>query len=150
MRHPTVQRDQSTDQARSRLKDHGLKITRQREELLAVLLETDQHPTAEELFEWVRRMQPGLSLATVYNTLESFVRAGLARKIPGEGAARYDADTSEHVHIHTSDGRVIDVPEAIGRRLLSGLDPALIRQIEAHAGVTIDGCRLSLLGTPEA
>src|SRR5688572_33199603 len=79
----------------------GLRCTRQREILYEVLAECRSHPTAEDLFRLaaVRAGTPGccdgglepMSLATVYNALDAFVAAGLARRIACPcGPARFD------------------------------------------------------------
>jgi Fe2+ or Zn2+ uptake regulation protein len=112
--------------------------------LYAALAGTNAHPSAEELFDAVRRREPGISLATVYNTLEAFTAAGLCRVIPGPSAARFDADTSDHVHVHTAEGRVIDLPADLGRRLLDGVDPTVLREVEAALGMPIASVRLEL------
>lgn len=125
---------------RSTFHMHGLRCTRQREILYAALCATKAHPTAEELFQGVRGEDPGLSLATVYNTLDAFTRCGLVRRIAtaGAGAARYDADLSPHVHLVHQDGRVADVPEDVGRLILRRLRPEDLRAVEEATGVPID------------
>lgn len=73
--------------------------TRQRRAIFAALSGRFDHPTAETLHRAVRRRVPGLSLATVYTTLEILVRAGLAGRLIGpDGVARYDARTDGHDH----------------------------------------------------
>lgn len=129
------------------LREHGLRVTQQREELYAALASSLSHPSADELHASVLSRQPGMSLATVYNTLEAFVTSGLARKIPGSGATRYDADVSEHVHVHTEDGRVMDVPHELGRALLDSIDPSVIARVERELGVSISGVKLGLSAT---
>jgi Fe2+ or Zn2+ uptake regulation protein len=77
----------------------------------AVLDEMRTHPTAEEIFLAVRRRVPSISLATVYNALESFESAGVCLRLTqGEGAARYDIRTDEHHHLRCVDcERLFDV-----------------------------------------
>lgn len=128
----------------------GLRFTRQREVLYETLAATKSHPTADELFHSVRSVESGLSLATVYNTLEAFIEAGLVRRIPcavGSGACRFDADTTHHVHLATSDGRVHDVPEDLSRRLLSGIPQEIVADLERRLGVRIDGMSVQLLAS---
>lgn len=117
---------------------YGLRCTRQREILYAALCATKAHPTAEDLFQAVRDEDPGLSLATVYNTLEAFTRCGLVRRLATDGAARYDADLTPHVHVVHGDGRVADVPAEVGRMILGRLRAEDLRAIEAATGVSID------------
>lgn len=118
---------------------------------------TKSHPTAEELFSGIKAQdptahEPCLSLATVYNTLEAFTACGLARKIPspsGSGPCRYDADTSEHVHFATSDGRVVDVPLDLSRRLLEQIPPTMLAEIEERMGIKVRGVTLQVVGCPQ-
>ncbi|MCW5767937.1 MAG: transcriptional repressor [Phycisphaeraceae bacterium] len=134
------------------LRSSNLRCTRQRELVYEALASTHTHPTAEELFDLVRRLEPGLSLATVYNTLEVFVRSGLAQRIPcPSGATRYDSDMRDHVHLTTSDGRVMDVPEDLGVHLVHALSPSLREDLENRLGVTLGRVSLNLVvhGLPE-
>lgn len=80
-----------------------------------VLSGTSSHPTADDLFTWVRDEVPDISLATVYKALEAFVSCGVVRKLNlGSGPARYDSRTDEHEHIRClSCGRVEDI-EGVG------------------------------------
>lgn len=95
-------------------------MTAQREALYRALCATRAHPTAEELYIGVRGTVPGLSLATVYNTLEMLVTAGFALKLPGDGPARYDATCDPHGHARcTVCGAVLDLPAACA---IGGLD----------------------------
>jgi Fur family transcriptional regulator, peroxide stress response regulator len=129
--------------------DHGLRCTRQREQIYEALAATRAHPTAEELLHSVRNSEPGLSLATVYNTLEAFTACGLARRIPcpaGAGPCRYDADTSEHVHITTPDGRVIDLPHDLSQKLLEHLPPEILDEIEDRMGLKVSGVSVQVVG----
>ena len=128
------------------LKSSNLRCTRQREVVYQTLASTRAHPTAEELFGMVRVSEPALSLATVYNTLETFVRAGLCRRIPcPSGATRYDADMREHVHLTTAEGRVLDVPEDLGERLVTALSPELRRELACRLGVDVSTVTVHLV-----
>ncbi len=136
---------------RAVLTRHGIRATRQREEIYAALAASHEHPTAEELLRAVRVTQPGLSLATVYNTLETFTRAGLCRKVctaAAGGPCRYDADLSDHLHAVTPDGRVRDIPADLGEAVLGHIPDELIRQIEARMGVRIERVSVDFLIAP--
>ena len=76
-----------------------------------VLCKLRNHPTAEEIFLAVRRRVPAISLATVYNALESFESAGVCLKLTqGDGAARYDSRTDDHHHLQCVEcERIFDV-----------------------------------------
>ena len=81
------------------LRARGARATRQRRAIYATLLGRVDHPTAEALHRSARRRIPGMSLATVYTTLEVLVNAGLAGRLAGaDGASHYDARTDGHDH----------------------------------------------------
>ena len=126
--------------------EHGLRCTRQRVAIYDRLKLSMGHPTAEELFEEVRHGCDGLSLATVYNTLEALCDAGLCRKLSlGCGCARFDADLEPHLHLLNDDtGEIHDVPGDLSRRLLSDLSDDVLRDIEQRLGVQIDRVSLHL------
>lgn len=75
-------------------------LTRQRSLVLDVVRTEDVHPTAAEVFEEARKTMPGISFATVYNSLRYLKDAGLVREIAsfGRGASRYDSETYRHDH----------------------------------------------------
>jgi Fe2+ or Zn2+ uptake regulation protein len=126
---------------------HGLRCTRQREQIYEALAASKVHPTAEELFSNVRALEPGLSLATVYNTLEAFTACGIARRIrSAPGPCRYDADTSAHVHITTPDGRIVDLPEDLSRRLLGCVPAEVLAEVERRTGIRVSGVSVHLSG----
>lgn len=85
-------------------------LTRQREAILAVIRESENHMTAGEIFEAARRRLPSISYATVYNSLKYLKEAGLVHEISfGNGASRYDRETERHDHaICTSCGKMVD------------------------------------------
>ncbi|GBL26790.1 peroxide-responsive repressor PerR [Verrucomicrobiota bacterium] len=77
----------------------GQKVTPQREIVFAVLLAKRDHPTVEDVFQRARESMPGLSLATVYNCLETFVGCGLVRQVNHEReSTRYCPNLAPHAH----------------------------------------------------
>ena len=95
------------------LRSADLRPTRQRVALGRLLFcGQDRHVTAEMLHEEVSDAGERISLATVYNTLHQFERAGLIRELSIDGAKTYfDTNTSNHNHFYIeSEGRVIDIP----------------------------------------
>ncbi|WP_170934702.1 Fur family transcriptional regulator [Hymenobacter gelipurpurascens] len=98
-------------QLRGRLTQAGLRATRQRLVILESLLVLPGHPTAEQVHRRVAAQSPTISLGTVYKALDSFVAAGLTRRVASaEGSSRrYDADCSEHHHLFcTATQEIID------------------------------------------
>lgn len=109
------------------------------------LAASKSHPTADDLFRGLTAAGRGLSRATVYNTLETLVEAGMARRmVISDGPARYDADVSEHVHLTTPDGRVMDVPEDLSDRILDRLPEDLVEELERRTGMRIERIGLQL------
>ena len=102
--------------ATRRLKEVGLRPTRQRLSILSMLLETaPRHVTAEELFQEVRQAGIPVSLATIYNTLNQFTQAGLMGEVVvGSGQSYFDTDPSSHYHyFDKSTGEIYDLPSDI-------------------------------------
>jgi Fur family transcriptional regulator, iron response regulator len=106
--HPPVGLDVST-----LLRRAGLRPTRQRVALASLLFGAgDRHITAESLHEEAVQAGERVSLATVYNTLHQFKRAGLLREIAiGGQRAYFDTNTSNHNHYFVEgEGRLMDIP----------------------------------------
>lgn len=95
----------------SRLREHGLRVTRPRLAVYEALRSAHDHPTAEELYRRLRTQPRHMSMATVYNCLEALTRSGLAARLDaGPGAARFEAETQRHHHlICRGCGKVEDV-----------------------------------------
>lgn len=91
------------------IKDLGL--TRQREVVLQVIREAEEHLTANEVFDKAKQLLPGISFATVYNSLRYLKDAGHIAEISfGNGASRFDSMTSRHDHaICTKCGKLVDM-----------------------------------------
>ena len=117
-----------------RLKACDVRPTPQREVVLKVILEKRDHPTADEIFARVKAQMPTISLATVYNCLETLVQCGLIRQVNLERApTRYCPNLHEHAHFHDeATGQIHDVslpPELMARLrelLPSGFNASVI------------------------
>lgn len=90
----------------------GLRMTEQRRAVYDALMVKRDHPTAVDVFTRVRSKMPGISLATVYNCLDTLTACGLAKTVMlDRGPARYCPNLSEHAHFHCEKcGTVIDLP----------------------------------------
>jgi Fur family transcriptional regulator, peroxide stress response regulator len=127
----------SSRELNDRLATSGLRLTAQRQEVLAVLLEKRDHPTAEEVFIRAKRRLPEVSLATVYNCLEALTRCGLLRQVNLErGAARYCPNMAAHSHFHCEGcGGIYDVELAA-----AALKPHLPRGFQlSHSEISLRG-----------
>jgi len=93
-------------------------MTDQRRAVYDVLSGKRDHPTAVEVFTRVRERIPSISLATVYNCLETLTDCGLAKTVTDErGPARYCPNLQEHAHFFCeSCGGVSDIPLRSRRR----------------------------------
>lgn len=77
----------------------ALNYSRQREAIYQFLMEQKNHPTADMIYEGVKKTFPHISLGTVYRNLLLLEETGRIQKIPGNDAKEhYDADISEHPH----------------------------------------------------
>ena len=98
-----------------RLRKAGLRPTRQRVALANLLFgRGDRHISAEQLHEEVSQTGAKVSLATVYNTMHQFTRAGLLRVVTVDGARTYfDTNTGDHHHFYCEDdGTLQDIDGA--------------------------------------
>jgi Fur family peroxide stress response transcriptional regulator len=113
---------QTRQEIHQRLIDCGLKATGQRIVVYeALAARHGLHPTAEEVYQFLKPANPSISLGTVYKTLDSFVDKGLIRRVlSDEGGKRYDANTIAHSHIYCSNTKeIIDFEDAELEQLLT-------------------------------
>lgn len=89
----------------------NLGLTRQRSTVLRVIQESTEHLTANEVFENARRLLPGISFATVYNSLRYLKIEGLIGEVSfGPDATRYDRNLKRHDHAVCSNcGKLVDL-----------------------------------------
>ena len=90
----------------------GLRPTRQRMALAKILFsDHDRHVSAETLHQEAVAAAIPVSLATVYNTLNQFTKAGLLREVAIEGDRTFfDTNTSNHFHYYLEDsGSLVDI-----------------------------------------
>ena len=101
------------------IKDLGL--TKQREVVLKVIRDEPEHLTANEVFDKAKQLLPGISFATVYNSLRYLKAAGHIAEISfGNGASRFDSMTSRHDHaICTKCGKLVDMELDLPAELVS-------------------------------
>ena len=88
-----------------------LRLTRQRREVYDILIEQRDHPTATELFIKVKERVPTISLATVYNCLETLTGVGLVKQVNVDRSpSRYCPNLDDHGHFHcTGCGTITDI-----------------------------------------
>lgn len=98
----------------------NLGLTKQRQTVLQVIRESGKHLTANEVFDDARRLMPGISFATVYNSLNYLKNEGLIGEIKyGTSANLYDRKLSRHDHaICNRCGKLVDLELKIPKKLL--------------------------------
>ena len=94
------------------LREHGIQPSAQRVAVARYVLQTDEHPSADQVWARVREGFPMVSRATIYNTLNLFVDKGLVREhILAEGRIVFDPKLDPHHHfVDDETGRIFDVP----------------------------------------
>tara|TARA_B100000787_G_scaffold61881_1_gene45396 strand:+ start:91 stop:513 length:423 start_codon:yes stop_codon:yes gene_type:complete len=126
-----------------RCEKNGLRMTEQRRVVAQVLETSNDHPDVEELYFRASKLDPRISIATVYRAVKLFEESGILEKLEfGDGRARYeDADRDHHDHlIDMQTGEVIEF-----------IDPdieALQERIAARLGYKLKDHRLELYGVP--
>lgn len=92
-----------------KLIEKGLKVTPQRIAIFEAIVNLNNHPTAENIIEYIRKNHPNIATATVYKVLDALVACGLIKRIETErDIMRYDAITESHHHIYCSDSDSIE------------------------------------------
>ena len=126
-----------------RCAQNGLRMTDQRRTVAQVLEESQDHPDVKELYTRALKLDPRISIATVYRSVKLFEESGILEKLEfGDGRARYeDAERDHHDHlIDMNSGEVVEF-----------IDPdieALQEKIAKRLGYRLKGHRLELYGVP--
>ena len=118
----------------------GVRMTRQRRAVIEVLLQSYDHPTAAQIYERAKEKLPGISLATVYNCIESLAEQKLINQLHFDnGPCRFCPNVEPHGHVMDDEtNRVIDV------QLKDGLSPEDV--FELPEGVHIKSMEAYLHG----
>ena len=122
------------------LRRQGKRVTPQRLAIAATLESMDRHVTAEALFTEVSRRMPGVSLPTVYSTLELLEELDLARRVATVGGSVvYDPRVAEHHHlICRSCGTIVDVDAEV--------DPEALLELARGLGFAPEGAQVAITG----
>lgn len=117
-----------------------LRMTHQREIIIDELKRCKSHPTADDLYEKVRKKLPRISLATVYRNLEILSEAGIIRKLEISGRQkRFDWELDSHDHIYCVRCHRVDNVNLENKKNIS-LQP------KDSQGYKIAGCRVEFFG----
>ena len=119
-----------------------LRHSHQRDMIYNYLLSTKEHPSAEMIYEVLKKEEPNLSLGTVYRNLKLLEELGLVRKVTTlNNVERYDAWCEDHVHFICSEcGAVLDLPE---------FDDSMIKKSIKKHNIDVKWMNLILGGTCE-
>ncbi len=94
---------------RNELIEKGLKVTPQRLSVLEALKNLKNHPTADQIIEYVKKSHPNIATGTIYKILDTFVDQGITHKVKtGRDVMRYDAVLENHHHLYSSDSDRIE------------------------------------------
>ena len=99
--------------ALTKLKNNGLRPTKQRMVLARLLFEKGKrHVSAEDLYTEIRKEDRRISLATVYNTLKQFTKLGILKEVVvDQNKSLYCNEDKSHYHLYIEDeGKVVDIP----------------------------------------
>ncbi len=132
-----------TDTILQRCEQKSLRMTSQRKIIAQVLEDTADHPDVEELYTRASKIDPTISIATVYRTVKLFDEAGILDKLEfGDGRARYeDAERDHHDHlIDINSGSVIEFVDSDIEKLQE--------KIANKLGYKLMGHKLELYGVP--
>lgn len=89
---------------REKLQAKGLKVTPQRVAIYEAIVKLKNHPTAENVIEYIKSNHPNISIGTVYKVLDFLVENELLEKVKSErDIMRYDAVLSNHHHLYCSE-----------------------------------------------
>ncbi len=132
-----------TDTILQRCEQKSLRMTSQRKIIAQVIEDTADHPDVEELYTRASKIDPTISIATVYRTVKLFDEAGILDKLEfGDGRARYeDAERDHHDHlIDINSGSVIEFVDSDIEKLQE--------KIANKLGYKLMGHKLELYGVP--
>lgn len=86
---------------RNKLTEKGLKVTPQRMAILEAIYTLDNHPTAENIIEFIKKTHPNISTGTVYKVLGALVEKKIVKKVKTEkDIMRYDGFIENHHHLY--------------------------------------------------
>ena len=117
-----------------------MRYSKQSEEVLNTVLNSNNHPDAKEIYELVKLKIPNVGLGTVYRNLNTLAKEGLIRKIElDDGNDRFDKTLFDHNHIKCIKCyKVVDINNNISKNE--------IIKIEKETGFKITDCNFNING----
>ncbi len=124
------------------LKEAGYRLTPQRRAICRVLADSEEHPSAQMIYDQLRDEDESFNLATVYNTLDILGELGAVSILGEVGAGdsvRYDGDIKPHVNLACLQcSKIIDIPS-------QHID-SLADEIKQESGYAVLGARVLYYG----
>ena len=91
------------------LAENNLKVTPQRVAVLEVIIGIGNHPSAEDIVDYIRMNFPHVPIGTVYKILDAFVQKGIIQRVKTDNdIMRYDAVLQKHHHLYSADSERIE------------------------------------------
>lgn len=117
-----------------------MNYSKQRELVLKTLQENMIHPTADQVYELIRKEMPKISLATVYRNLNQLAEKGIIHRISGlNGSVHFDHNIEKHYHfICTKCNKVYDVPYRVA--------PDLAQKLAEYTGLEAESYDVAFRG----
>ncbi len=117
-----------------------MNYSRQREQILIALKETRNHPTADELYTYLKTQQCSMSPATVYRNLRQMADNGTVMRLAmPDGADRYDPVNDGHMHMVCNKcGSISDIP--------ANTVTDIVAQARERTGYDITSCKMTFYG----
>jgi Fe2+ or Zn2+ uptake regulation protein len=108
------------------LREHKIKITPQRMELIRILKEFGNvHPSFNGIYQSVKATHPNVSRSTVYENLKLLVKLGVIRSFHYKGEIRYEMDPEPHVNLAEPDGTITDIKNSAIQKHLAEIQRIL-------------------------
>ncbi|NLO01937.1 MAG: transcriptional repressor [Bacteroidales bacterium] len=97
------------EEIRNKLAEKGLKVTPQRLTILDAIYKLGNHPTAENIIEYIRQDNPNIASGTVYKVLDTLIDHKLVKKVyTDKDIMRYDGIVDNHHHLYCTDQDIIE------------------------------------------
>ena len=128
----------------------GYKITSQRQKVLGVLRNSNDHPTAEDIYSRLRGRGERVAMGTIYRTLELLEKIGLVRRISLSDRSRYEilensSDVKHHHLVCEKCGRIMDISEDILVTHEKSLEE-LVMEVGEVSGFQVSGHQFRIFG----
>ena len=97
------------DEIRHKLSAKGLKVTPQRVAILEAVYKLNNHPTADNILDFIKKRQPNIAIGTVYKVLDTLVENEIIKKVTTEkDIMRYDGVIENHHHLYCTECDIIE------------------------------------------